>query len=82
MLVMGCGAEDSMERMTTSTSGRPDGESRAKWMRTRRLWPSNTVTGRRLPGEEEQEEERDGEEERMRVARHLQRTLLDKTQGG
>lgn len=49
MLVTGTGAEDSMEMITTSTSGRDGGESRAKWKRTRRLCPSNTVTGNRLP---------------------------------
>lgn len=52
MLVTRTGAEDSMEMITTSTSGRHGGESRAKWKRTRRLCPSNTVTGNRLPGEE------------------------------
>jgi len=36
--------------ITTSTSGRDGGESRAKWKRTRRLFPSKTVTGNRLPG--------------------------------
>lgn len=50
MLVTGMGAEDSMEMMTTSTSGRDGGESRAKWNRTRKLCPSNTVTGNRLLG--------------------------------
>lgn len=49
ILVTGTGAEDSMEMMTTSTSGRDGGESRAKWNRTRKLCPSNTVTGNRLP---------------------------------
>lgn len=49
MPVTGTGAEDSMEMMTTSTSGREGGELQAKWKSTRRLWPSNTVTGRRLP---------------------------------
>lgn len=52
MLVTGMGADDSMEMITTSTSGRDGGESRAKWKRTRRLFPSNTVTGKRLPAEE------------------------------
>lgn len=49
MPVTGTGADDSMEMMTTSTSGREGGELQAKWKSTRRLWPSNTVTGRRLP---------------------------------
>lgn len=49
MPVTGTGADDSMEMMTTSTSGREGGESQAKWKSTRRLWPSNTVTGKRLP---------------------------------
>lgn len=50
MLVTGTGADDSMEMITTSTSGRDGGESRAKWKRTRRLCPSNTVTGNKLLG--------------------------------
>lgn len=49
MSVTGTGADDSMEMMTTSTSGRDGGWERAKWKSTRRLWPSNTVTGKRLP---------------------------------
>lgn len=49
MPVTGTGADDSMEMMTTSTSGREGGELQAKWKSTRRLWPSNTVTGKRLP---------------------------------
>ncbi|TNN57982.1 hypothetical protein EYF80_031806 [Liparis tanakae] len=49
MLVTGLGAEDSMEMMTTSTSGRDGGQSRAKVNNTRRLCLSNTVTGNRLP---------------------------------
>lgn len=49
MPVTGTGADDSMEMMTTSTSGREGGELEAKWKSTRRLWPSNTVTGKRLP---------------------------------
>lgn len=49
MPVTGTGADDSMEMMTTSTSGREGGELQAKWNSTRRLWPSNTVTGKRLP---------------------------------
>lgn len=54
MPVTGTGADDSMEMMTTSTSGREGGELQAKWKSTRRLWPSNTVTGKRLPvGREE-----------------------------
>lgn len=52
MPVTGAGADDSMEMITTSTSGRDGGESRAKWKRTRRLWPSKTVTGNRAPAEE------------------------------
>lgn len=47
---MGVGAEDSMEMITTSTSARDGGESRAKVNRTRRLCLSNTLTGNRLPG--------------------------------
>lgn len=50
MLVTGVGAEDSMEMITTSTSARDGGESRAKVNRTRRLCLSNTLTGNRLPG--------------------------------
>lgn len=49
MFETGTGAEDSMEMITTRTSGRDGGESRAKWKRTRRLCLSNTVTGKRLP---------------------------------
>lgn len=49
MLETGMGAEDSMEMMTTSTSGRDGGQSRAKVNRTRRLCLSNTVTGSKLP---------------------------------
>ena len=49
MLVAGAGAEDSMEMMTTRTSGRDGGQSRAKWKSTLRLCLSNTVTGNRLP---------------------------------
>lgn len=37
MPVTGTGADDSMEMMTTSTSGRDGGELRAKWNSTRRL---------------------------------------------
>lgn len=50
MLLTGTGAEESMEMITTSTSAREGGESRAKWKSTRKLWLSNTVTGNRLPG--------------------------------
>lgn len=35
--VMGTGADDNMEIITTKTSGRAGGESLAKWNRTRRL---------------------------------------------
>lgn len=49
MLVTGMGAEDSMEMITTSTSGRDGGQSRAKVNKTRRLCLSNTVTGNKLP---------------------------------
>lgn len=49
MLLTGTGAEESMEMITTSTSAREDGVSRAKWKSTRKLWLSNTVTGNRLP---------------------------------
>lgn len=38
-----------MEMITTSTSARDGGESRAKVNRTRRLCLSNTLTGNRLP---------------------------------
>lgn len=46
----GVGAEDSIEIMTTSTSGRAGGQSRAKVNKTRRLCLSKIVTGSRLPG--------------------------------
>lgn len=49
ILVTGTGAEDSMEMITTSTSGRDGGQSRANVNRTRRLCLSNTVTGNKLP---------------------------------
>jgi hypothetical protein len=49
MLVTGMGAEDNMEMITTSTSDREGGESRAKWNSTRKLCLSNTVTGNKLP---------------------------------
>lgn len=49
MLVAGVGAEDSMEMMTTRTSGRDGGQSRANVNKTRRLCLSNTVTGNWLP---------------------------------
>lgn len=49
MLVTGIGAEDSMEMITTSTSGRDGGQSRAKVNKTRRLCLSNTVTGNTVP---------------------------------
>lgn len=57
MLVTGTGADESMEIITTRTSGRDGGESRAKWKRTRRLWLSNTVTGNRLPAERQDRKE-------------------------
>lgn len=57
MLVTGAGADESMEIITTRTSGRDGGESRAKWKRTRRLWLSNTVTGNRLPAERQDTKE-------------------------
>lgn len=50
MLVTGIGAEDSMEIITTSTSGRDGGQSRAKVNKTRRLCLSNTVTGNKVLG--------------------------------
>lgn len=50
MLVTGIGAEDSMEMITTSTSGRDGGQSRAKVNKTRRLCLSNTVTGNTVLG--------------------------------
>lgn len=49
MLVTGVGAEESIEMITTSTSGRDGGQSRAKVNKTRRLCLSNTVTGNKLP---------------------------------
>lgn len=49
MFVTGIGAEDSMEMITTSTSGRDGGQSRAKVNKTRRLCLSNTVTGNKVP---------------------------------
>ncbi len=49
MLVTGTGAEDSIEMITTNTSGRDEGQSRAKVNRTLRLCLSNTVTGNKLP---------------------------------
>lgn len=49
MLVTAMGAEDSMEMITTSTSGRDGGQSQAKVKKTRRLCLSNTVTGNKLP---------------------------------
>lgn len=57
MFVTGTGADESMEIITTRTSGRDGGESRAKWKRTRRLWLSNTVTGNRLPAERQDRKE-------------------------
>ena len=50
ILVMGSGAEDNMEMITTNTSGRDCGQSCAKWNSTRKLRLSNTVTGNRRPG--------------------------------
>lgn len=50
MLVTGVGAEDSMEMITTSMSGRDGGQSRAKVNKTRRVCLSNIVTGNKLPG--------------------------------
>lgn len=49
MLVTGMGAEDSMEMITTRTSGLDGGQSCAKVNKTLRLCLSNTVTGNRLP---------------------------------
>lgn len=49
MLVIGTGAEDNMEMITTSTSGREGGQSRANVNKTRRLCLSNTVTGNKVP---------------------------------
>lgn len=49
MLVTGMGAEDSIEMITTNTSGLDGGESRANVNKTRRLCLSNTVTGKTLP---------------------------------
>lgn len=57
MLVTGEGAEDSMEMITTRTSGREGGQSRAKVNKTRRLCLSNTVTGNKLPGTDLQSKE-------------------------
>lgn len=54
MLVTGMGAEDSMEMITTSTSGRDGGQSRAKVNNTRRLCLSNTETGNKVPEIDEQ----------------------------
>lgn len=53
----GVGAEDSMEMITTRTSGRAGGQSRAKVNKTRRLCLSNTVTGNKLPGTDWQSKE-------------------------
>lgn len=47
--VMGTGADDNIEIITTKTSGRAGGESLAKWNRTRRLCLSKIVTGNMLP---------------------------------
>lgn len=49
MLVTGTGAEDSMEMITTRTSGLDGGQSCAKVNKTLRLCLSNTVKGNKLP---------------------------------
>lgn len=49
MFVMGTGAEDNIEMITTKTSGRADGELLAKWNKTRRLCLSKIVKGNMLP---------------------------------
>lgn len=49
MFVTGMGADDSMEMITTRTSGRDGGHSRAKCNRTRKLCSSKIVTGNMLP---------------------------------
>lgn len=54
MLVTGMGAEDSMEMMTTNTSGLDGGQSHANVNKTLRLCLSNTVTGNTLPATEKQ----------------------------
>lgn len=54
MLVTGMGADDSMEMMTTRTSGRDGGWSRAKCNRTRKLCLSKIVTGNMLPVRQEE----------------------------
>lgn len=57
---MGAGAEDSMEIMTTSTSGRDGGQPWANVNKTRRLCLSNTVTGSSLPRTDVQREKKKG----------------------
>ncbi len=47
--VMGTGADENIEIITTKTSGRAGGESFAKWNRTRRLCLSKIVTGNKQP---------------------------------
>lgn len=54
MLVTGMGAEDSMEMITTNTSGLDGGQSHANVNKTLRLCLSNTVTGNTLPETEKQ----------------------------
>lgn len=53
MFVTGMGADDSIEMMTTRTSGRDRGHSRAKCNRTRKLCLSKIVTGNMLPVRQE-----------------------------
>lgn len=60
MWLTGVGAEDSMEMITTSTSGRDGGQSRAKVNKTRKLCWSNTVRGNRLPGTDLQSKGQNG----------------------